>query len=218
MEIERELQKRNLPNLLIMNNGEAVTTENWELRKQELIDSLSRYIYGYTPPAPKEVRAILTGTDRYRKFGGKAKTELFDLSFDTPGGEFTFPVRITVPTKCEKPPVIVHIGFSMQYPVPEEEIIDNGFALVQFHHHTVQPDDIHPDNYFANFTEGLGAKYIGNRKREKTEWGKDGLVGEMPSTGKALLDGEIGFHVREGGHFFSREDWQHFMHFFKKHM
>lgn len=173
--IHQELQKRNLPELLRMRSGEAVTAENWPIRKQELLEILSENLYGFTPAPPSEVRVTVTGSDRYHTFGGKATSQLMTLSFDTPGGEFSFPLHMMVPTRVEKPPVILLIAFRDQYPVPEEEIIDNGFALVRFHHHTVQPDDIHPDNYFANFTEGLGAMFIGDRKRERTEWGKVGM-------------------------------------------
>lgn len=365
--VKTELEKRNLPQLLKMNDGQPVTAENWQQRRQELITCLSENLYGFAPPAPAEVRATETGSSRYQTFGGKATSQLMTISFDTPTGEFSFPIHVIVPTKVEKPPVILHIAFSDKYPVPEEEIIDNGFALVRFHHHQVQPDDVHPDNYFANFTEGLGAKYIGNRKREKTEWGKVGMwayaasrvmdylqtredintqriavaghsrlgktalwckaldprfyvamgnntnygggglirghIGEdvpafikygsydffcegwkeyenvpheqlpfdqhfliachapglvyltgatgdagmdpmseflsccaasevykvlgkqglvhenaMPAPGQPLQEGEIGFHIREGGHCLTRTDWQHFMNFFKKHM
>ena len=50
--------------------------------------------------------------------------------------------------------------------------------------------------------------------------GKQGLVHEnaMPAPGQPLQEGEIGFHIREGGHCLTRTDWQHFMNFFKKHM
>lgn len=365
--VKQELENRKLPDLLTMNSGKPVNAENWEMRRQELLECLSKNLYGITPPAPKQVRAEHTGTNRYHMFGGKAKSELMNIVFDTPKGEFSFPIRVIIPTKVEKPPVILHIAFSDKYPVPEEEIIDNGFALVRFHHHDVQPDNIHPDNYFANFTTGLGAMYIGDRIREGAEWGKvgmwayaasrvmdylqtrddintdriavaghsrlaktalwckaqdprfyiamgnngnyggaglirghigedvpafikygsydffcedwkkfvdvphellpfdqhfllacsapglvyvsgatedsgmdpmseylscvaasevyalfgkEGLVGKekMPEPGTALLEGEIGFHIRDGLHYFSREDWNHFMAFFKKHM
>ena len=365
--IQKELEKRNLPDLLTMHDGTPVTRENWEQRQQELLQCLAENLFGVTPPAPKRVWAERIGEVKFHSFGGKAKSELLDISFDTPGGVFTFPIQLMIPTNAEKPPVILLIAFSDQYPVPEEEIIDNGFALVRFHHHAVQPDDIHPENYFANFTQGLGAKFIGDRQREKTEWGKVGMwayaasrvmdylqtrqeldthhiavaghsrlgktalwcraqdhrffaamgndtnygggglirghIGEdipaflqwgsydffcekwkefvgvphdqlpfdqhflmachapglvylsgatedtgmdpkseffsccaasavykllgkrglvcedrMPEPGQAFIEGEIGFHVRKGTHYFSREDWQHFMNFLKKHM
>ena len=174
MFIEQELEKRALPELMKLNSGEKVTKENWEVRRKELVECLSENLYGYTPAAPTEVRAVSTGIDRWYTFGGKANAEKYDISFDTPTGEFTFPIRVIVPKNVEKPPVILHLNFKPEFPVPAEEIIDNGFALVQVHHHTVECDDVFPDNYFANF-QGLGAKYIGDRTRKSTEWGKIGM-------------------------------------------
>jgi len=361
MIIEEELSKRNLPDLFTMNNGDIVTLANWELRRKELLECLSENLYGFSPDAPDCVNAEKIGHDRFRTFGGKANSEIYKISFNTPNGEYSFPISIVIPINVEKPAVIFNINFP-SYPVPEEEIIDNGFALVSLCY-----NDAFPDDPFSDFTEGLGGKYIGNRKREKTEWGKigiwayaasrvmdylvtrddvnvervaisghsrlgktalwcraqdprffiaygnnanygggglirghigedvpnfikagsfdffcegwkdflntphselpfdqhflmalqaPGLVylagatndggmdplseflsccavndvykmfgkrglvfdGEMPPAGKELIDGEIGFHIREGGHYFSREDWNHFMEFFKKHL
>ena len=175
MFIEQELEKRALPDILTFNNKEKVTKENWEERRKELIDCLSENLYGYTPAPPAEVRAVYTGIDRWRAFGGKAKCEQYDLSFDTPNGEFTFPINVIIPVNVENPPVILNLIFRPGTPYAEEEIIDNGFALVQVRHHLITPDDNHPEDYFASFHSGLGEKYIGNRTREKTEWGKIGM-------------------------------------------
>lgn len=365
--IEKALRERNLPDLLTMNDGSPVTAENWEARRQELIECLSENLFGYTMPAPAEVRATVTGSDRYQTYGGKSTSELIDLSFDTPGGEFTFPIRVVIPKNVEKPPVFLHIAFGTYYPVPVEEMIDNGFAIVQFHYHGVEKDENYPQDYFGRFIGGLGEKFFGGRDRTDTEWGKVGLWayaasrvmdylqtredinreriavsghsrlgktalwckaqdprfyiafgnntnygggglirghegedvvdfvkkgsfdffckgwkkfldvphdelpfdqhflmachapglvylsgatqdegmdpvseflsccaagevytlfgkrgfvhgGEVPQPGQALQEGEIGFHIRAGGHYLSREDWQHFMAFFKKHM
>ena len=138
--IEKALQARKLPDLLTMNNGEPVTAENWEQRRLELIDCLSKNLYGYTPPAPKSVRAEYTGCEKWLTFGGKAKCELYNICFDTPGGEFSFPISVIIPNHVQKPPVVVQLSFGLRYPVPVEEIIDNGFALVQMYYHEVEHD------------------------------------------------------------------------------
>ena len=174
MFIEQELEKRAVPALMKLNNGERVTKENWEERRKELLDCLSKNLYGYTPPAPPEVKATCTGVDRWYTFGGKATAEKYDISFDTPTGEYSFPIRVILPKNVEKPPVILHLNIKPEFPTPVEEIIDNGFALVQVHHHTIEGDDVLPDNYFANWS-GLGLQYIGKRTRTETEWGKIGM-------------------------------------------
>ncbi|MBQ7039388.1 MAG: hypothetical protein IJN39_02365, partial [Clostridia bacterium] len=51
------------------------------------------------------------------------------------------------------------------------------------------------------------------------QYGLDGLKynGEkMPETGSNLIDGEIGYHIRKGRHFLSREDWNCYMDFLDK--
>lgn len=365
--IEKELRERALPDLLTMNDGSPVTAENWEERKKELLDCLQKNLYGYTPPAPKEVRAVNKGSIYRYTIGGKATAEEIELSFDTPGGEFSFRFRLIKAVKAEKPPVFLYISFGPLTPYPLEEILDNGFAIAEFNYNDVEHDTKQPEDYFANFKGGLGEKFFGGRTRNKTEWGKVGLWayaasrvmdylqtrddinkdrigvvghsrlgktalwckaqdprfyiafgndsnygggglirghigediplfleigsfdffcegwkdfldvpheelpfdqhflmachapglvylagatkdtemdpkseflsccaasevykmlgkqglvhgGEMPQAGEALHEGSIGFHIREGGHAFSREDWQHYMAFFKKHL
>ena len=51
-------------------------------------------------------------------------------------------------------------------------------------------------------------------------FGGKGLVtdGTMPQPGVPLIDGEIGFYIRDGQHFISREDWNVFMDFFERNI
>ena len=49
--------------------------------------------------------------------------------------------------------------------------------------------------------------------------GKKGLGSEkLPPLGKAILDGDVGYHVREGGHSVELYDWQRFMDFADRHL
>ena len=45
--------------------------------------------------------------------------------------------------------------------------------------------------------------------------GLQGLVSpdRLPETGDVFTDGELGFHLRKGAHYLSREDWLHFLDF-----
>jgi len=47
--------------------------------------------------------------------------------------------------------------------------------------------------------------------------GKPGLVtpDRMPEPGDVLHDGCVGYHLRDGKHFLSREDWNYYMRFLK---
>ena len=170
MNIEIELAKRKLPGILTMKNGDAVTEEAWEERRRELLDILSENLFGYTPPAPEKVESEPLLANRHKRFGGKVTTERQQIIFDTPNGKYGFPIEITIPKSRENPPAILYLSFGMNFPVPEEEIIDRGFALV-----TVDYQDITPDSVFGDFTEGLAGKFIGDRDREMSEWGLVGL-------------------------------------------
>ena len=167
---QKELENRNLPDVLLMNNGDSVGKENWAQRKKELIDILSENLFGYTPEPPEKVYAVEEEANRFKKFGGKTRTERKKIMFDTPKGEYGFPIEITIPENVEKPPVILFLSIGINYPYPEEEILDRGFALV-----TVNYKDITPDTVFGDFTGGLAEMFIGDRERELSEWGLVGL-------------------------------------------
>ncbi len=170
MNIQDELKKRSLPDLLVMNDGNAVTEKNWMQRKEELIDILSENLFGYTPDRPKKVDGIEGNASRFKHFGGKTVTETRIITFDTPKGEYSFPVEITLPVKTKNPPVILYLSFGPNYPFPEEEIIVRGFGVV-----TVNYTDITPDTVFGDFTSGLAGMFIGDREREPSEWGLVGI-------------------------------------------
>ena len=80
------------PNVLQFVNGEMVkNAKDWPARRMELLEILQREEYGYMPEAPKEVRA--EEIERIEKCAsGHAHIEKIKLSFDTPKGEFSFPV------------------------------------------------------------------------------------------------------------------------------
>lgn len=50
--------------------------------------------------------------------------------------------------------------------------------------------------------------------------GKKGIIcpEQMPRTGDAFHRGDIGYHLREGKHYFSREDWNYYIKYLKLHM
>lgn len=49
--------------------------------------------------------------------------------------------------------------------------------------------------------------------------GKKGLESEeSPEVGKALMEGEVGYHIREGGHSIEDGDWEKFIEFASRHL
>lgn len=157
------------PNVLQFVNGEMVKdAKDWPARRKELVEILQREEYGYMPEAPKEVRA--EQIERIEKCcSGHAHIEKIKLSFDTPKGEFSFPVSFFCPNKPGKYPFFLLINFrpdlyDMYFPI--EEIIDNGFALAVLYYKDVTSDD-------GDMSNGLSGCY--ERNNPATDWGKIGM-------------------------------------------
>lgn len=156
------------PELLTFADGTKLTgADDWIKRRKEIVDILSKEEYGFLPPAPVQVQGEAERL-KERCCSGHAYEEIITLSFDTPKGEFSFPMRFFVPNKDKKYPLIIMINFSAdryhKY-CPVEEIIDNGFALAQIYY-----NDITRDN--DDFTDGLAAMYD---RDENTGFGKISL-------------------------------------------
>jgi len=161
-----DLQSRKLPPLF----PEGMTAAQWPAYRKRLLELFSREEYGFTPPAPKKVRAK-TMMHNKQAWAGKAEQRDISLTFDTPGGAFSFPVSIVLP-RIDKPlPLIVYISFE-PFPCgkygPIEEIVDNGYALAVFCYEDVTRD-IHED-WAAT---GIAALYP--RKNDGADWGQCGM-------------------------------------------
>lgn len=162
----RMIAERKLPQILVRNNGAAVkNADDWQERRRELIDLLSREEYGYTPAAPTEVKADVEKSEE--AFAGKGIQERISLSFDTPGGRFSFPITLIAPAGAQNVPAFVLINFRPDVPdkyLPAEEIIDRGFAVAVLYYNDVTAD--------SGEWNGLAAMYPHD---PKTGWGKIGM-------------------------------------------
>lgn len=168
-----ETLDRDLPPLLIMDDGRDCTKELWRERRAELLDILQRHIYGYTPEPPKETVGKIIGQGKERAFAGKVNQQTIEIEFNTPNGEFSFPLYLFLPKSNPTAPLFLNIAFRPYAPdiyAPIEEIIDNGFAFAMIHYKDIVNDNLHGD-----YSDGLGKLYIGNRQREPEEWGKIGM-------------------------------------------
>ena len=166
------LEERALLPILKLNNGEPVTRENWQRRREELKKALETDSYGITPPAPAWVKGEVLTADP-TAYAGKVLQQRIELSFPTPGGIFRFPFALFVPNRLPSAPVLLHLAFRTDLPdryVPIEEITDNGFALA-----VVCYTDIVNDAHFGDFSDGLARMFDTDCSREKTAWGKIGM-------------------------------------------
>ena len=170
--LKKTLQERDLLPILKMQDGRQVTPRLWQERRAEMIKLLETYSYGITPPAPEYVRGEVV-REYARCCAGKAFEQEINITFPTPGGEFTFPLVLMRPLKVEKPPVFLYISFSGKHNnyIPVEEIIDNGYAFATFCYL-----DVVNDKLFGNFSDGLAKMYnVTAENRTPTTWGKIGM-------------------------------------------
>ncbi len=170
--LEQELASRALLPILTMDDGRPVTPALWAERRRELRRALETYSYGVTPPAPDKVVGEIV-EENTAAYAGKVLEQRIRISFDTPSGEFSFPLALFVPQTVQKPPVFLHIAFRRDLPdryVPIEEITDAGFALAVFCYKDVVNDNLHGD-----YSDGLARAFGTDCARGKTEWGKIGM-------------------------------------------
>ena len=171
MSIKKVLEKKDYLPILKMNDGTPVTRERWKNRRDEMLSLLEEYSYGKTPDVKVSVKATDIRTERY-DFAGKCTHERLTLVYKTPYGEGSFPIQIFTPVATERPPVFLHIGFSLapHWYIPVEEIIEAGYALV-----VVDYRSIVNDNHFGDFSDGIAAHFGVTKDRKKNEWGKIGM-------------------------------------------
>ena len=156
----------NIPQILKMNDGKTTQSrEEWQIRREEILDILRREEYGYSPAKPDTVKGTVRDIDA-KCCSGHARIETVDISFATETGQFSFPIQFFVPQNGKKNPLFLLINFrpeAYDKYFPAEEIIDNGFALA-----VVYYQDITSDN--GDFTDKLAGAY--RRKNNGTDWGK----------------------------------------------
>lgn len=171
--LQQEVSRRQLPPLLTMNDGRICNAGLWRERRAELLDILQKNIYGYTPELPEKVTGEVVEQGSEMAFAGKVNQQLISIKFDTPKGDFTFPLNLFLPRNVPSAPLFLHIAFRPDIPdiyCPVEEITDNGFALAVIYYKDIVNDNLHGD-----YSDGLGKLYIDKCKRKSDEWGKIGM-------------------------------------------
>ena len=165
------LKKNNYLPILKMADGTPVTRETWEHRREEMLDLLSKYSYGYTPSCAVSVSARDIQVMRH-DFAGKCTHERLSIVYTTEHGSGTFPIQIFTPRDVTHPPVIMHVAFSLapDWYIPAEEIIEAGYALV-----VVDYRDMVNDNHYGDFSDGIAVHFGTTNDRSDEEWGKIGM-------------------------------------------
>ncbi len=175
--LQEILNKRDLLPVTVMDDGTPVTAETWAQRREEMMNALVTYSYGVTPPQPLRVGGEVV-SEKKNDFGGKIHTQKVMIHFRTKRGICFFPIYLFVPNRVKKAPVFLHIAFRYGMPadgaplrnVPVEEIIDQGYALVQ-----VCYLDMVNDHLKGDYSDGIAAHFGTTINRQPTEWGKIGM-------------------------------------------
>lgn len=153
------------PDLLTFADGSEVTAEDVDARRLEILDILATNAYGRFPPKPHHISGEMEATGE-NTCSGHAVEKDVTVIFDTPKGNYFFPVNYFEPVGEGKHPLIVCINFRPdrydKY-YPAEEIVDRGFALASFCYEDVTSDD-------GDFSDGLAGMY--DRPADGTGFGK----------------------------------------------
>lgn len=164
---QEELKKRNLPDVLSMEDGTKVAdVSKWQERRVEIAEILQHHYCGYEPPIKPQVTGVVMKEDTRTAFAGKAVYQKLDIQCQLIMGSFTFPCHFVKPKQAENPPVFVYLSFSSSLVdelIPVEELLDEGFAVASFYYQDIAPDT---DDGFSN---GIALSYGRN---SYDAWGK----------------------------------------------
>ena len=146
------------PDLLTMTDGTPVTSSaQWEARRGELLNILAREQYGtFLPPSTASARVMAPPMPAC---AGHAMQETLEVRFDTPAGEFAFPLRFLYPADGQVHPLFLLLNFRPLIPdiyCPAEEILDNGFALAVVCYTDITADDSDWGSIVSDFTRRVG--------------------------------------------------------------
>ena len=173
--IRELLEKRELPELLRMNNGTPVTQENWEERRQEIIELFGQHVFGVMPKicGPTAWEEIVKDHDAEDTACGIAYTRQVQITFPTPDGKsFTFPIRVTVPygaSASQPKAAFVLISFGQYKYYPLEELAEQDVIVAEMIMNDVAPD---AEDHYAN---GMSPHYFKDGKRTPNGFGKIGM-------------------------------------------
>ncbi|GGM85361.1 acetylxylan esterase [Dyadobacter beijingensis] len=100
-----------LPDPFTFNNGKKVrSAQDWERRRKEILETLTREMYGTAPPRPKNMRFEVFDEDK-QALGGKATRRQVTVRITEKGREARFDLLLYIPNRA-KHPVAAIIGLN----------------------------------------------------------------------------------------------------------
>ena len=102
---------RQLPDVLMMNNGQKVATiSQWARRRQELLDFYTREVYGRMPPRPKNMMFKVVEQNG-NALNGMATRKQVTVYFNGKTNGPQMNILMYLPNAVKQPPLIVGLNF-----------------------------------------------------------------------------------------------------------
>ena len=169
----QRLKYLHLPEILKMDDGTPVTSENWIARQKELIAILQNNLYGIFPEKTAKITRVevLQHEEIYKE---TVEFTLYAVDLTFPTGVFTLEIPLFVPKNIINPPCLVSLGggsrsFMNRYApdspyFPPEYVFKRGIAVAYATVMDATTDD-------ADFSTGISA-YIYPNGRNGKQGGK----------------------------------------------
>lgn len=136
--VSEALEKRKLPELLVLEKHRITDMEDWEIRRKEIEDVVCHELYGYMPFRECHVEGEIVARQE-NAYGGKAFSETVLLKVSTKKGFCSYTFQLTCPKNIEKPPVFIKFNWSAADEMTEE-LADNGYAVASVFYQDIMPD------------------------------------------------------------------------------
>lgn len=141
--VYQDIEKRNIPALLTLQNGQAVqTVEDWKIRKQEIVKLYFDEVYGNSGLDQGTVSwEVLHKMDKF--IANKATLQHIQVTYKSAQGEYQFPFFLTMPKGVDKAPVFLLLSFEggpASHFMPIEEIVEQGYGVASVNYQDLALD------------------------------------------------------------------------------
>lgn len=179
---ESNVRSYTLPPLLTTQDGDSVTSvKEWEaVRRTEILELFAQHQFGVTPSEEIETALEVVERDASGMKGASRRTQV-RISF--PGHPAVGPIRVllNIPAKSTGPvPTVLHLGFSPNVLIVDEDGIDEGMAWDTRNEIKVPDRDARlvggfDAGYFVDRGYGVALVYYGDIEPDFDHGGKYGV-------------------------------------------
>ena len=157
------LQARNLPDVMKLQDGTAVTVDNVDQWREETVQLLLDHVYGTIPDytgreitykvlETKDVDYVL-----FTKEGITGVTSTIEITVDCDKGDFTFTIVQILPVDAENCPMFVDVNFRENIPdhyLPVAQILKAGCGVIRLYYEDVASDSAAVDGIETMYNDG----------------------------------------------------------------